>query len=93
MRHAQRWQAHVYNVDVIGSIPREGTDVGIFVISLVVALCAAAGAAALYGQLDDTQSTFVKVVLWILIVALGTVAFGIGSCCALILVASGGMLR
>ena len=70
-----------------------GSGIVICVISLFVAFGAAAGAAALYGQLDDTQSAFAKVVLWILIVVLGTTAFGIGSCCALVLVASGGSLR
>lgn len=70
-----------------------GSGGAILAIAVSVAICAAAGAAALYGQLDGAKSTFAKVVLWILIVLLGTIAFGIGSCCALALVASEGALR
>ena len=63
---------------------------GILVLMIVpalIALGAAIGAAVLYGQIDRASTTAGKVVLWIGVVVLSLVAFGIGGCYAMMFIA------
>jgi hypothetical protein len=62
----------------------------IFAIFLpgLIALAALAGAIALAGQLGKV-STVGKVVLWTVIVLLGLLAFGIGTCYVMVFTGSG----
>ncbi len=55
----------------------------------LIALAALAGAIALAGQLGKV-STVGKVILWIVIVLLGLLAFGIGTCYVMVFSGSGG---
>ena len=48
-----------------------------------IALAALWGAIYLYGILDKTEDRVMKVMIWLGIVLLGTVVFGIGSCYAM----------
>lgn len=55
---------------------------GLMIVPAIIALVALWGAIALFGNLDKIQGTGMKVLMWFLIVVLGVIAFGIGSCYA-----------
>jgi hypothetical protein len=63
----------------------------LMVVPALIALAAAVGAIVLFGQLDKASTTGGRVLLWIGIVLLAVVAFGIGTCYAAVF--AGGALR
>ena len=56
---------------------------GFIFVPAIIALASLWGAIALFGNLDKVQGTGMKILMWFLIVALGVITFGIGSCYAM----------